>query len=107
MSFFEVSDLSLAFGGVRALDGVGFSVERGQVFAIIGPNGAGKTTILNVVTRVFTPAAGRVVLDGLAGAVGADDGEHQAALDRKVDAIERAHPAKGERQVANLEEAHL
>ena len=65
MSFFEVSDLSLAFGGVRALDGVDFSVERGQVFAIIGPNGAGKTTILNVITRVFTPAAGRVVLDGL------------------------------------------
>ena len=65
MSYFEVSDLSLAFGGVRALDGVGFAVERGQVFAIIGPNGAGKTTILNVVTRVFTPAAGRVILDGL------------------------------------------
>ena len=65
MSFFEVHDLALAFGGVRALDGVGFAVERGQVFAIIGPNGAGKTTVLNVVTRVFAPAAGRVLLEGV------------------------------------------
>ncbi|MBL8382886.1 MAG: ABC transporter ATP-binding protein [Burkholderiales bacterium] len=65
MSFLEVRDLALAFGGVRALDGVGFSVERGQVFAIIGPNGAGKTTVLNVVTRVFAPASGQVLLEGV------------------------------------------
>ena len=64
MSFFEVDDLALAFGGVRALDGVGFKVEAREVFALIGPNGAGKTSVLNVVTRVFDAAAGVVRLDG-------------------------------------------
>jgi branched-chain amino acid transport system ATP-binding protein len=65
MSFFEVENLALAFGGVRALDGVSFSVERGQVFALIGPNGAGKTTVFNVVTRVFAPQTGSVRLEGV------------------------------------------
>ncbi len=65
MSFFEVRDLALAFGGVKALDGVSFTVEAGEVFAIIGPNGAGKTTVLNVVTRVFTAHAGQVMLGGV------------------------------------------
>ena len=64
MSYFAVTGLALAFGGVRALDGVSFSVEKGEVFALIGPNGAGKTSVLNVVTRVFDAAAGRVTLDG-------------------------------------------
>ena len=64
MSFFEVDDLALAFGGVRALDGVGFKVEAREVFALIGPNGAGKTSVLNVVSRVFDAAAGVVRLDG-------------------------------------------
>ena len=64
MSYFAVTDLALAFGGVRALDGVSFSVEKGEVFALIGPNGAGKTSVLNVVTRVFDAAAGQVTLDG-------------------------------------------
>ena len=53
-----------AFGGVRALDGVGFKVEAREVFTLIGPNGAGKTSVLNVVTRVFDAAAGVVRLDG-------------------------------------------
>ena len=65
MSFFEVRGLALAFGGVKALDGVTFTVEAGEVFAIIGPNGAGKTTVLNVVTRVFDAHAGQVFLDGV------------------------------------------
>ena len=65
MSFFEVRDLALAFGGVKALDGVSFTVEAGEVFAIIGPNGAGKTTVLNVVTRVFAVHAGQVLLEGV------------------------------------------
>ncbi|MBL8380120.1 MAG: ABC transporter ATP-binding protein [Burkholderiales bacterium] len=64
MSFFEVENLALAFGGVRALDGVGFSVEKGEVFALIGPNGAGKTTVFNVVTRVFAAQSGSVRFEG-------------------------------------------
>ncbi|MEA2816966.1 MAG: branched-chain amino acid transport system ATP-binding protein, partial [Rhodospirillaceae bacterium] len=45
MSFFEADQLSIHFGGIRAVDGVSFAVEQGEVFTIIGPNGAGKTTI--------------------------------------------------------------
>ena len=45
MSLLQVEDLAIHFGGVKAVDGVSFSVEKGEVFAIIGPNGAGKSTV--------------------------------------------------------------
>ena len=64
MSFFTVEDVSLAFGGIQALKGVTFSVDRGEVFAIIGPNGAGKTSVFNVITRVFDPDSGRITVAG-------------------------------------------
>ncbi len=64
MSLLAVDDLSLWFGGVRAVDGVSFAVERGEVFTIIGPNGAGKTTVINMISRLLTPRAGRVTFDG-------------------------------------------
>ena len=56
--------LSIAFGGVRAIDGVSLAVEPGTVFSIIGPNGAGKTTLLNIVSGLYRPQAGRVLLAG-------------------------------------------
>jgi len=64
MPLLEVRDLSVRFGGVVALDRVSFSVDAGKVVAIIGPNGAGKTTLFNVITRVYRPSAGTILLDG-------------------------------------------
>jgi branched-chain amino acid transport system ATP-binding protein len=53
MSFFKAQDISISFGGVRALNGVSFEVNEGEVFSIIGPNGAGKTTIFNCINRYY------------------------------------------------------
>jgi branched-chain amino acid transport system ATP-binding protein len=61
VSFFKAEEVGINFGGVRALDGVSFEVEAGQVFTIIGPNGAGKTTIFNVVSRIYDPSQGRLL----------------------------------------------
>ena len=64
MALLEVTDLTVRFGGVVALDRVSFVVNAGEVVALIGPNGAGKTTLFNVVARVYRPGAGSVMLDG-------------------------------------------
>lgn len=64
MPLLEVRELSVRFGGVVALDRVSFSVDAGEVVALIGPNGAGKTTLFNVITRVYKPGAGAVLVDG-------------------------------------------
>ncbi len=60
----EVKDLSVTFGGLRAVDNVSFQVEEGQIFSIIGPNGAGKTTIFNLISRIHTPTAGEIRFRG-------------------------------------------
>jgi branched-chain amino acid transport system ATP-binding protein len=62
--FFRADDIAINFGGVRAVDGVTFEVEQGQVFTIIGPNGAGKTTIFNLVSRLYDPIHGRLIFRG-------------------------------------------
>jgi branched-chain amino acid transport system ATP-binding protein len=61
VTFFKADGLAINFGGIRALDGVSFEVEAGQVFTIIGPNGAGKTTIFNLVSRIYDPSQGRLI----------------------------------------------
>ena len=61
MTFFKAEGLTINFGGIRALDGVTFEVEPGQIFTIIGPNGAGKTTIFNLVSRIYDPTEGRLI----------------------------------------------
>jgi branched-chain amino acid transport system ATP-binding protein len=60
MNRLVIEDLSIRFGGVTALDGVSFSVEPGEIFAIIGPNGAGKSTIFNLLSRLYQPSGGRM-----------------------------------------------
>src|SRR3954467_15084275 len=64
MARLEISALSLRFGGVRALRDVSFAVADRALVAIIGPNGAGKTSLLNCISGIYRPQAGRVLLDG-------------------------------------------
>ena len=63
MTFFQADNISINFGGIRAVDGVSFQVEKGEVFTVIGPNGAGKTTIFNLVSRFYDPTDGRLVFE--------------------------------------------
>ena len=60
----QVEGLTLAFGGVRALNGVSFAVQPGTITSVIGPNGAGKTTVFNTLSGFYTPAAGRITFEG-------------------------------------------
>ncbi|WP_063725740.1 ABC transporter ATP-binding protein [Cryptosporangium arvum] len=60
----QVNEVAIHFGGVRALDGVSFEVEPGQILGLIGPNGAGKTTLFNCITRIYRPTAGSIGFDG-------------------------------------------
>jgi len=62
---FEAKEISVRFGGIRAVDSVSFTVEKGQVFSIIGPNGAGKTTIFNLISRIYNTTEGQLLLDGV------------------------------------------
>ena len=63
MTFFQADNISINFGGIRAVDGVSFQVDKGEVFTVIGPNGAGKTTIFNLVSRFYDPTEGRLVFE--------------------------------------------
>ena len=65
MSLFEAHDLSVSFGGIKAVRGVSFTIEPGEVFSIIGPNGAGKTTIFNLVSRFYETDSGSMAFDGV------------------------------------------
>ena len=64
MSFFKVENLSIQFGGVKAVTNVSFEVQQGEVFTIIGPNGAGKTTIFNLISLIYPPTSGRITFEG-------------------------------------------
>ncbi len=64
MSQLQVNDITLRFGGVTAIKGVGFSVEKSSIHAIIGPNGAGKTSMLNCISGVYRPQEGSIVFEG-------------------------------------------
>ena len=61
MTYFDVKDLTIKFGGLTAVDNVSFDINEGEVFTIIGPNGAGKTTLFNLISRLYTSNAGHIV----------------------------------------------
>jgi branched-chain amino acid transport system ATP-binding protein len=60
----QVSDLSMRFGGLLAVNGVALTVKEKQVVSLIGPNGAGKTTVFNCLTGFYRPSGGRILLEG-------------------------------------------
>lgn len=64
MALLEVKNLSISFGGLRAVDDFNISIEPGQLYGLIGPNGAGKTTVFNLLTGVYKPTQGAFFLDG-------------------------------------------
>jgi len=64
MTLLELRAVDKIFGGLHAVRGVSFRVEKGSIFGLIGPNGAGKTTLFNVITGVYTPEHGQILFDG-------------------------------------------
>lgn len=64
MAMLEVKSLGITFGGLKAVDGFHVSIEKGQLYGLIGPNGAGKTTVFNLLTGVYKPDTGMILLDG-------------------------------------------
>ena len=63
-ALFEAKEISVRFGGIRAVDAVNFAVEPGEIFSIIGPNGAGKTTIFNLISRIYNTTDGQLLFNG-------------------------------------------
>jgi branched-chain amino acid transport system ATP-binding protein len=82
MALLEVQDLSIHFGGVKAVQNVSFGIDAGIVYAVIGPNGAGKTTLFNLITGIYTPTSGSITLDGQSIAGKSPDGLAQLGLAR-------------------------
>lgn len=64
MAMLDVKSLSISFGGLKAVSDFNISIEKGQLYGLIGPNGAGKTTVFNLLTGVYAPETGSIVLDG-------------------------------------------
>jgi branched-chain amino acid transport system ATP-binding protein len=63
MAHFKVENLSISFGGIRAVESVSFGVEHNKIFSIIGPNGSGKTTIFNMISGIYKPDSGKIFLE--------------------------------------------
>ena len=64
MALLDINGLVKGFGGLRALDGVDFHIDQGEIVSVIGPNGAGKTSFFNVISGMFEPDEGSIVFDG-------------------------------------------
>ncbi|MCI5774817.1 MAG: ABC transporter ATP-binding protein [Erysipelotrichaceae bacterium] len=64
MNVLEVKDLGINFGGLRAVDHFNLTIKKGELYGLIGPNGAGKTTVFNMLTGVYAPSDGQIMLQG-------------------------------------------
>ena len=64
MAMLEVKNLGISFGGLRAVNGFNITIQEGELYGLIGPNGAGKTTVFNLLTGVYKPDTGSILLDG-------------------------------------------
>ena len=65
MAMLEVKNIGISFGGLKAVDDFCVTIEKGQLYGLIGPNGAGKTTVFNLLTNVYQPSRGSILLDGV------------------------------------------
>ena len=65
MAMLEVKNLGISFGGLRAVNGFNITIQEGELYGLIGPNGAGKTTVFNLLTGVYKPDTGSILLDGI------------------------------------------
>ena len=64
MALLEVKNLGISFGGLRAVNEFHLTIEKGRLYGLIGPNGAGKTTVFNLLTGVYKPDEGVILLNG-------------------------------------------
>ena len=79
----EIEDLSMVFGGLRAIDNVSMHIKEGEIAALIGPNGAGKTTIFNCITGVYKPTEGKVSIRNTEGTKEAIQGLKPNVINKK------------------------
>lgn len=63
----EIKDLSISFGGIKAVNSLDFHIDEGEIYGLIGPNGAGKTTVFNCITQFYKPDNGKVIFNNLKG----------------------------------------
>jgi branched-chain amino acid transport system ATP-binding protein len=64
MAYIDIKHLGITFGGLKAVDDFNLEIKKGELYGLIGPNGAGKTTVFNMLTGVYKPNTGSIVLDG-------------------------------------------
>jgi branched-chain amino acid transport system ATP-binding protein len=93
MAMLEVQNLEVCYGVIKALKGLSFAVDEGEVVALIGANGAGKTTTLQTITGLLSPTAGRVVFDGV---------DITQVKSHKIVTMGMAHVPEGRRVFAQL-----
>ncbi|MCL2052756.1 MAG: ABC transporter ATP-binding protein [Lachnospiraceae bacterium] len=93
MAMLEIHDLEVFYGVIKAIKGISFKVNEGEVIALIGANGAGKTTILHTITGLIMPKKGRVIFDGI---------EISKIKSHKIVSMGMAHVPEGRRVFAQL-----